>query len=97
MVFPFRRKELFDASPVNGRFAGVPVMTIVGVLSVVALTIMAWAFLTDPSAGLNGHPGLIWMNVGIFFSGLVIYYIAKAVQGSRGVDISRRFAEIPIE
>jgi hypothetical protein len=58
---------------------------------------MAWAFLTDPSAGLNGHPGLIWMNVGIFLSGLVIYYIAKAVQRGRGVDISRRFAEIPIE
>ena len=97
IAFPYRRRALFESSPVNRRFAGVPVMTIVGVLSVVALTIMAWAFLTDPSAGLNGHPGLIWMNVGIFFSGLVIYYIAKAVQGSRGVDISRRFAEIPIE
>jgi basic amino acid/polyamine antiporter, APA family len=97
IVFPYRRRDLFEASPVNRRFAGLPVMTMVGVLSLIALVIMAWAFLTDPSAGLNGHPGLIWMNVGIFFSGLVIYYIAKAVQKGRGVDISRRFAEIPIE
>jgi basic amino acid/polyamine antiporter, APA family len=97
IVFPYRRRDLFEASPVNRRLAGLPVMTMVGVLSLIALVIMAWAFLTDPSAGLNGHPGLIWMNVGIFFSGLVIYYIAKAVQRGRGVDISRRFAEIPIE
>jgi basic amino acid/polyamine antiporter, APA family len=97
IVFPYRQRALFESSPVNRRFGGVPVMTIVGVLSVIALAVMAWAFLTDPSAGLNGHPGLIWMNVGIFLSGLVIYYIAKGVQRSRGVDISRRFAEIPIE
>jgi basic amino acid/polyamine antiporter, APA family len=97
IVFPYRQRAMFESSPVNRRFAGLPVMTIVGVLSVIALAIMAWAFLTDPSAGLNGHPVLIWMNVGIFLSGLVIYYIAKAVQRSRGVDISRRFAEIPIE
>jgi APA family basic amino acid/polyamine antiporter len=97
IVFPYRQRAVFESSPVNRRFGGVPVMTFVGVLSVIALVIMAWAFLTDPSAGLNGHPGLIWMNVGIFLSGLVIYYIAKAVQRRRGVDISRRFAEIPIE
>ncbi len=97
IVFPYRLRDLFESSPVNGRVAGIPVMSIVGLLSLVALVIMAWAFLTDPSAGLNGRPGLILMNVGIFLSGLVIYYIAKAVQRARGVEISRRFAEIPIE
>jgi APA family basic amino acid/polyamine antiporter len=97
MVFPFRRKELFDASPVNGRIAGLPLMSVVGFLSLVALAVMAWAFLTDPSAGLVGHPGLVWMNIIIFVSGLVIYYVAMAIQRSRGVDISKRFAEIPIE
>jgi hypothetical protein len=82
---------------VNRRLGGLPLMTVVGFLSLVALVIEAWAFLTDPSAGLNGRPLLVWMNIGIFVSGFVIYYIAKAVQRSRGVDISKRFAEIPIE
>jgi basic amino acid/polyamine antiporter, APA family len=97
MAFPYRLKETFEASPVNARLGSIPWMTIVGALSFVVLAIMAWAFLTDPSAGLNGHPGLIWMNVIIFFSGLVIYWIAKAVQRARGVDITKRFEEIPIE
>jgi basic amino acid/polyamine antiporter, APA family len=97
MAFPYRQRELFEASPVNARVGGVPVMSVVGFLSLVALAIEAWAFLTDPSAGLNGRPFLVWMNIIIFVSGFVIYYIAKAVQRGRGVDISRRFAEIPIE
>ena len=97
IAFPYRLKDVFESSAVNSRVGGVPWMSIVGALSLVALVIMAWVFLTDPSAGLNGKPGLIWMNIGIFFSGLVIYGIARAVQRSRGVDVDKRFAEIPIE
>jgi basic amino acid/polyamine antiporter, APA family len=97
IVFPYRQRALFESSPVNRRVGGIPLMSVVGALSLVALVIEAWTFLTDPSAGLNGHPALVWMNIGIFVSGLVIYFVAKAIQRSRGVDISRRFAEIPIE
>jgi basic amino acid/polyamine antiporter, APA family len=97
VVFPYRLRDVFEASPVRWRIGGVPVVSVVGVLSLVALLIMAWAFLTDPSAGLNGRPGLVWMNIGIFASGLVIYGIARAVQRSRGVDISRAFKELPAE
>ncbi len=97
MVFPYRQRNLFESSPVNTRVGGLPVMTVVGFLSLVALAIMAWAFLTDPSAGLVGRPELVWMNIVIFVSGLVIYYVAKAIQRGRGVDISKRFAEVPIE
>jgi APA family basic amino acid/polyamine antiporter len=97
IAFPYRLRDVFESSPVNARVGGVPWMTIAGLLSLIALVIMAWAFLTDPSAGLNGHPGLIWMNVLIFASGLVIYGVARWAQKARGVDISRRFAEIPIE
>jgi APA family basic amino acid/polyamine antiporter len=97
IVFPYRLPDVFESSPVNSRVGGLPWMSVVGALSVVALLVMAWAFLTDPSAGLNGHPGLIWMNVLIFLSGLAVYGIAKAAQSRRGVDVSKRFAEIPVE
>jgi APA family basic amino acid/polyamine antiporter len=97
VVFPYRLPDVFESSPVNARAGGVPWMSVIGALSFVALAIMAWAFLTDPSAGLNGKPGLIWLNVVVFLSGFVIYVVARALQRQRGVDISRRFAEIPIE
>ncbi|HEY8624890.1 MAG TPA: APC family permease [Solirubrobacteraceae bacterium] len=97
MAFPYRLPDVFEASPVNGRVAGVPWITIIGAVSFVALGIMAYAFLADPSAGLKGKPGLIALNIGIWLSGLVIYYIARWVQRRRNVDISKRFAEIPVD
>jgi amino acid transporter len=97
VVFPYRQRDVFEASPVRWRAGGVPVVSIVGVLALVALAIAAWAFLTDPSAGLNGHPGLIWMNVLIFVSGFVIYFVARAVQRGRGIDIDQAFKELPVE
>lgn len=97
VAFPYRMRDVFEASPVRWRVGGVPVVSIVGALSVIALVIMAWAFLTDPSAGLVGRPLLVWMNVGIFVSGFVVYYIAKSVQRSRGIDITRAFQQLPVE
>jgi amino acid transporter len=97
MLFPYRLPDTFESSPVNGRIGGIPYMTIAGALSFLTLSIEAWIFLTDPSAGLSGHPWLIAMNVFIFLSGLVIYVVAQMAQRRRGVDISRRFAEIPVE
>jgi hypothetical protein len=36
-------------------------------------------------------------NVAIFLSGFVIYFVARALNRRRGVEIGKRFAEIPIE
>ena len=97
IAFPYRLPDVFDSSPIRWRVAGIPVVSIVGALSLVALAIMAWAYWTDPSAGLAGHPNMKILNFVIFGSGLVIYFVARALQARRGVDVSRRFREIPVE
>ena len=96
-LLPYRLKDVFETSAVNQRVAGVPVITIIGVLSVAAQVFMAWVFLRDPSAGLNGNPKMIWFNVIVFLSGLVVYYIAKFVQKSRGVNVDLSFKQVPEE
>jgi hypothetical protein len=58
---------------------------------------MAWAFWTDPSAGLQGKISTKILNFAIFASGLAIYFVAKIIQRMRGVDVSQRFKEIPVE
>jgi basic amino acid/polyamine antiporter, APA family len=97
IAFPYRLPDVFESSPLNGRISGIPWISIIGVVSLASLGVMAWAFLTDPSAGLNGKPGLIAMNVGIWLSGFVLYFVAMFIQRRRGVDISKRFREIPVE
>jgi amino acid transporter len=96
-LLPYRLPDVFETSAVNQRIAGVPVITIIGIVSAGAQIFMAWVFLRDPSAGLRDNPRMIWFNVIVFFSGLVVYYIAKFVQRSRGVDVALSFKQVPEE
>ncbi len=95
ILLPWRLPTVFETSTVNQRLGRVPVITIIGVLSLVSCGIMAWAYLKDPLSGMT--PTMTAFNIGVFLSGLLIYYVAKWVQARRGVDISLSFKEIPEE
>jgi amino acid transporter len=102
ILFPYRLPEVFESSPVRWRVGGVPVMSVVSVLSLAACIASLVIFWKDPFAGLqNANGSRYWWgviyNVAIFLSGFVIYFVARALNRRRGVDIDRRFAEIPIE
>jgi amino acid transporter len=100
IVFPYRKRDVFEGSPVAWRLAGLPVISIVGVLSLAACVLMEWDFLSDPLSGLGfSGQGLInlLVNIGIFLSGLAIYVIATNIQLHRGVDVAPAFAEIPVD
>jgi basic amino acid/polyamine antiporter, APA family len=96
-LLPFRLPDVFETSAVNQRIGRVPVITIIGLVSAAAQIFMAWVFLRDPSAGLRGNPEMIVFNVVVFLSGLVVYYVAKYVQRSRGVDVELSFKQVPEE
>jgi APA family basic amino acid/polyamine antiporter len=96
-LLPYRLPNVFETSTINQRLAGIPVITIIGILSFAAQAFMAWVFLRDPSAGLNGKPGMVVFNIVVFVSGLVIYYIAKYIRKRQGIDVSLSFKEIPEE
>ena len=77
-------------------------MSIVGALSLVACVAAAIIYLRDPFAGLQHADGSYYWtriiyNVAIFLAGPVIYFAARIMNKSRGVDIDRRFKEIPVE
>jgi basic amino acid/polyamine antiporter, APA family len=103
IAFPYRLPDVFESSPVRWRFAGIPVMSIVGALSLAACIAALVIFWKDPYAGLrnlNDGSRYWWgvaYNVGIFLSGLVVYFVARWLNARRGVDVDKRFAEIPVE
>jgi basic amino acid/polyamine antiporter, APA family len=104
IAFPYRLPEVFESSPVRWRWAGIPVMSIVGVVALAACVASGVIYLKDPLAGFHhGFAGGAWnwtrilYNIGIFLSGLVVYAIARLVSRRRGVDLDKRFAEIPVE
>jgi amino acid transporter len=103
IAFPYRKRELFESSPVRWRVGGVPVMSIVGAVSLAACIASLVIFWKDPYAGLRNldDGSRYWWgvayNVGIFLAGLVVYLVARALNRARGIDVDRRFQEIPVD
>src|SRR4029079_15309292 len=52
IAFPYRLPEVFESSPVRWRARRIPVMSIVGTLSLIACVAAAIIYLRDPLAGL---------------------------------------------
>jgi len=107
-LFPYRRRALFESSPVNWRVGGVPLMSIAGAVATVALLIVEYIWWADPINGLAGTPAVfeaqgLWppimiaLTAGVLISGVVWYLVASWLQRRRGIRIERAFAEIPPE
>ena len=97
-LLPYRRPELFESSPVNYRWAGIPVVAIVGVVAVVTMAILLVVILMDPISGFSFEtPFNLLFNVGVYLFGAVYYFAARFIQRSRGVNVDLAFQEIPVE
>jgi amino acid transporter len=99
MCFPYRRRELWQASPWNGSTLGIPNITWLGALSTICLLFCEYWFWYDPVQGFDSWgTTLRWvMGLGIVPVATVIYLIAWYTSRQRGVPVDRVFAEIPPE
>lgn len=103
VVFPRIRRQFFDSSPVkNTRFAGAPVMSVTGALSVVFFAAMIYLLWNDPIAAgplftLHHLSREFWIVLGIVVAGTLWYVGSKAYRRRQGIDLNLAFAQIPIE
>jgi len=96
LILPYRRKDIFESSPLKGRLAGIPLLSILGFLTVVLYLYMMYVALVNPSLGPIS-PAALSATVGLVVAGLVIFYLVRAVRKSQGIDIDAVFREIPPE
>ena len=96
VLFPYVRRELYEASPWRKSFLGVPVITIAGLLTIVMLGAMVYAFLTNSTFGANGTQSLEFF-LGFWVIGLAIYLVVRFVRSRQGVDLNSAFIELPPE
>lgn len=98
VLLPFLKRDLWQASPLPGTIAGVPMLSLVGLLGMLAAGFVAFALLKYPGLGVSNRGETLGIIGGMFVLGFVVYYVARAVQRSRyGVDISINYSEIPPE
>src|SRR5260370_1182356 len=102
VVLPWRRKDLYDASPVaRYKVAGVPLITVVGVITGLFLLFMLyeWSFNGDNLYGtsLQKTPNSVIYFVATYVVAIVIYVVAFYVRRRQGIDLNRIHHEIPVE
>jgi basic amino acid/polyamine antiporter, APA family len=96
ILFAYRAPDLFEASPYPHRILGIPVITILGVVSLVEYIYFAYVLATNAGIGANVASGLISIAV-IFLIPIPIYVISYLLQRRRGVNIALAFKELPPE
>ncbi|MCW6167024.1 MAG: APC family permease [Thermoplasmatales archaeon] len=98
-LFPFLRPRLYGQAPaiVRARVGKVPILSIVGFVCAGAAWFVSYAASTaqyvEPSGAYN-YDYLIFLPV-VFVIGLVVYWIAYALQKHRGVPVDLIAKELP--
>jgi amino acid transporter len=96
IVFPSVRKETFESSPIAWRVAGVPVLSLIGLVAVAFIVPMLYRLLRDTTFSLN-LKFVVWGAIAAVGAGFAWYLGWRAYQRGKGVELDRRYAEIPIE
>jgi basic amino acid/polyamine antiporter, APA family len=99
-LLPYRAKALYEAAPGSQyKIAGVPWVTVLGLIGFVLGVIASVAFLWNTGYGLRGEApywGYI-VVAGIFVACVIAYWISRAYQKGKGIDVSYAFLEVPPE
>lgn len=97
ILLPWLKPHLWKRSPLPGRVAGLPLMTLFGVIALAVELFILYVLLHYQALGVTNRTNAMLMMVGLWVAGFVLYYVARAVQLRRGVDIGLNYAEIPPE
>lgn len=99
ILLPYRRRDLFEQAPeaVKRKIGGIPVMTLLGVGNLVLFTLILIASFDTPAFSGPTSGRAIAFVVGIYASGVVLYFISREIQRRRGVNLDLLYKEIPPE
>ncbi|HEY4428001.1 MAG TPA: APC family permease [Solirubrobacteraceae bacterium] len=94
VVFPYRRKELYEKSPVKPTVFGVPLLSILGALSMLGVGAIAYAYFSNSAYGSNTTRAYS-VFLGAWIVGFIYYAIARFVRKRQGVDLGLAATTLP--
>ena len=109
IILPWRRKDLYDASPIaRYKLGGVPAITVVGVITALFLLFMLYEWFFNASnlygtsfqataSGGSATGFSFWYFVATYIVAIAIYIGARVVRSRQGIDLRRIHHEIPVE
>src|SRR6202043_3051738 len=101
IALPIRRPDLYQASPANVKFLGIPVLYIVGTLSIIEFVGIAIIAFINPLSVMNGNRDDWWWIpawlAGLIVGGVLLYYIPSVIRASQGINVRFVYKELPPE
>jgi len=97
IVFPYVKKDIFEKSPsvVKMRFAGVPVITICGVLTTI-VSVFTVYFTTVPAiTGLTSLVSLATTVIVLAAAPFVLYFVARGYRQRKGINMALQYKTLP--
>ncbi|HTP02301.1 MAG TPA: hypothetical protein VMJ64_13085, partial [Anaerolineales bacterium] len=97
-IFPFTKPDLFENSSafVKRKWGKVPVITVIGSITMVFLLWLILASFLFPAVGGRIGPVILGTLLGFILSGLAVFYGARAYRMSKeGIDINWTFQSVP--
>ena len=101
ILLPWIKPDLYNASPIaKYKIAGIPLITIAGVIFGGFLVFLLYQWLIDPNGlygiGISNTSSVIYM-LAMYLLALAIYLGFKWYRKSQGIDIDKIYEEIPVE
>ena len=97
IIFPYRRREIFEAAPkmVKAKVAGIPVISLLGLVTLLVSAGVAYATLSPAFVGAL-NPAYLGFILATYIGALLIYALSAAYHKKR-IPIQLAFKEIPPE
>lgn len=95
IYLPYKKKELWESSPASlYKIGGIPVMVIMGVISIVYLLALIIEYIVNPVYGLN-NPLALGFLLALYIAAYIVYYFITWYRKRKGFDVSKVYGEIP--
>ena len=97
-IFPWTRKEVYNTSPMaKYKIAGIPVITICGIIATVFSAWMLYWYITVPGLGVISFQNLTSaiIMVAIFLFWVAYFFIRRWWLKRIGINLDLAFKEIP--
>jgi APA family basic amino acid/polyamine antiporter len=98
IAFPFIKKDVYKAMPIHAELAGIPVLSILGCISLGLLLAMIAVYAMAPSfAAVYGSltPATFITTFVMYASAVCIYFASRFYNRKKGIDVALAFKEIP--
>jgi amino acid transporter len=96
VLLPFRRKSMFEAASWKPRIAGVPVLSVLGVIGALLFAFLAYNSLTNPAIGPFSYDAQVAILIVIIIP-VALYAVSYYYNKSRGLDLNKVMAQLPPE